>query len=889
MFKKHNVVLGLNKDTILLLTLTTLALLSSAFHINVVYGLSFSFTSIFLFLIMRLFGLPYAIIAALLTFLFIPFETIYISYNVILLGEMIFVGTYFYFRQKAKMIFLDSIFWLTIGLTTLFILNKTTLAGNVLYFQLCKDILNGLFNVLIADMMLAYFPFYKICDSNKINKNNVSVHQFLTHISIVFILVPLFLSTLTKTWNLHDEIIINTKQKAEIVTEQIREELILLKQREQNLTLEGEQQPLSLNKIIEHYHSDIYTVILTNNHNKIIANSSKRAHESEGYYNWNNMSEVKKVSNAFYEVLPEEKNNVFPLLKWRSGNLVFIDQIESLPINIYFQFPISQYQDQIFDNFFIDLKISIIFSFFTIIFVQVISRIFVRNIEQLTTVTTGLPQKLFKLEKIEWPQSNISEMRLLTQNLKEMARKLKELFNESIEMNRILTIQTKKLRTSEEKLHQLAYYDVLTNLPNRLHFQNYVKDMITVNYKGSDSLAIVFIDLNQFKQVNDTLGHDAGDALLKQTAERLCSIVNDNRMIFRLSGDEFVVVDLVADRQNIELTLAKIQEQFSSPFQIGGHILYISASVGVSIFPDNGSDLDSLVKCADIAMYVCKENGGNTPRYFHESMRDKFQERLLLENSLRSVLASQGLTLHFQPKFQDDKVSSLEALLRWKDSYLGDVPPSTFIPLAEEIGLISKIDEWCLVQACMQLKHWQNQNQIFIPVSVNVSAKSFQNDHIISIIKKALFLTGLEAKYLKLEITESVFIENTNHVAEMITQIKSLGVMISIDDFGKGYSAFIHLLKLPIDEIKIDRQFIKDIDKDQKKALLVQSLIELAHGLQLNIVAEGIESIYEKNMLMELGCDELQGYLFSVPLNATNMESFLTQQNNILEVNSYAY
>lgn len=866
-----------------------LALVFSSFHVNMVYGLSFSFTSIFLFLIMRLFGLPYAIMATLLTFLFIPFETIYITYNAILLGEIIFVGTYFYFSKKAKMIFIDAIFWLTIGLTILFTLNKTSLAGDVLYFQLCKDVLNGLFNVLIADMALAYFPFYKMCNRFKINKNNVSVHQFLTHISIVFILVPLFLSTLTKTWNLHDEIIINTNQKAEIVTEQIREELKLLLQREPNLKHESEQQTLNLTKIIEHYHSENYTVILTNNHNKIITNSSKKAHDSEVYYNWNNMSVVKKVSNTFYEVLPDEQNNVFPLLKWRSGNLVYIDQLKSLPINIYIQFPISQYQDQIFDNFFIDLKISIIFSLFTIFFVQVISRIFVRNIEQLTTVTTGLPQKLFMLEKIEWPQSNISEMRLLTQNLKEMARKLKELFNESIEMNRILTIQTKKLRTSEEKLHQLAYYDVLTNLPNRLHFQNFVKDLISTNQNGSDYLAIVFIDLNQFKQVNDTLGHDAGDALLKQTADRLCNLVNDNRMIFRLSGDEFVVVDLVADRNNIDLTLAKIQEQFSSPFQIGGHVLYISASVGVSIFPENGNDLDSLVKCADIAMYVSKENGGNTPRYFHESMRDKFQERLLLENSLRSVLVSQELTLHFQPKFQDNKVSSLETLLRWKDSYLGNVPPSTFIPLAEEIGLISKIDEWSLIQACKQVKHWQNQYQMYIPISVNISAKNFQNDRIISIIKKALFLTGLEAKYLKLEITESVFIENTNHVAEIIKQIKSLGVMISIDDFGKGYSAFIHLLKLPIDEIKIDRQFIKDIDKDQKKTLLVQSLTDLAHGLQLNVVAEGIESINEKNMLVELGCDELQGYLFSVPLNATNMEAFLTQQNRILEANSYAY
>ncbi|WP_147534613.1 putative bifunctional diguanylate cyclase/phosphodiesterase [Bacillus marasmi] len=869
---KKNVIPFINKDIILFIILVTLTLLISSLNLNIVYGLSFNFTSIFIFLILRLYGLPSALLTTMLTFLFIPLESIYISYNIILIGEMIFVGAYFHYKKKGKMIIIDSFFWLTIGLVTLFALNKTYLAGDALYFQMCKDILNSLFNVLIADMLLAYFPFYKIIKFKKINKNNVSVHQFLIHMSIVFILVPLFLSTFFKTWETHEEIIITTNQKAELISTQIRNELYLLKKTD---SITDELQTTWLNKIIKHYQSDDFSIVLTDNHNKILTHSTNMTPNNEKYYNWNNMSEVKKITPTFYEVLPREQNNDFPLLKWRSGHLVYIDSNDTLPLNIYIQFPIAQYQNLIFQDFLINLKVSILFSLFTIIFVQVISHIFLKNIEQLTTVTTGLPKKLFKLEKIEWPQSIISEIRLLTTNLKAMTQKLNELFHESIEMNRILTIQTKKLKTSEQKLHQLAFYDVLTNLPNRLHFQNYVKDHISGTLKDCERLAIIFIDLNQFKQVNDTLGHDAGDTLLQLTAARLCNLIEEDRMVFRLSGDEFVVVDKVCNRKDIDLTLTKIKTEFSLPFQINGHVLYISASVGVSVFPEDGCDLDTLVKCADIAMYVCKENGSHSAQYFHESMKDKFHERLYLENSLRAVIASRGLKLYFQPKFKGKMITSLEALLRWEDANLGNVPPSTFIPLAEEIGLISKIDEWSLLEACKQIKHWQDQYHIFVPVSVNISAKNFQNDHLITIIKKALFLSGLEAKYLKLEITESVFIKNTDYVANIIRQIKSLGVMISIDDFGKGYSAFIHLLKLPIDEIKIDRQFIKDIDQDEKKKLLVMSLIELAHGLQLNIVAEGIETNCEREMLMILGCDELQGYLFSKPLSTSKMETFL--------------
>lgn len=870
----------LSSETILCLILLGLTFVSSAFHITFVYGITFSFTSIFIFLLFRLYGLPLAIFTTLLSFLFIPHTYIFVIYNIILLLEILFVGTYFYVKKRAKMFFVDGFFWLTIGFAALFLINKPVLAGDALYFQIFLDTLNGLFNILIADMLLAYFPFYKLLKS-RLNKNNVSIHQFLSHITIISIMIPFFLIILTKTWTAHEFISNDSKKQAEKAASKITKELLLFNHNKlSRFSLHDSELQNKLEVLVKEHKSAEFNIVITDEKNNIITSCSSVKVKNEEYYNWEKMNDIREISTNFYEVLPKDHNDVLPINKWRSGKLVFIDSIDPLSFKVFVQFPIAQYQDSIFKEFLFHLKISIIFALFTMIFVMVVSRLFMANLKRLTIVTTGLPQKLINQEKVDWPNSNISELRLLTQNLKEMAQKLKELFQESTEMNRILTSQTKKLKESEDKLQQLAYYDVLTSLPNRLHFQNYVRNLIKNKHSGY--IGVIFIDLNQFKQVNDTFGHDAGDVLLQQTASRLSTFHNENREIFRLGGDEFVIVHEIEEREQISDTLKKISNEFSSPFIINGQILYVSVSVGISLYPDDGRNLDTLVKCADIAMYVSKEKGGNAAQFFNDTMRGKYHERLLIENSLRNVVDHGGFKLFYQPKMQCNEVTSLEVLLRWYDPALGNVPPSTFIPIAEEIGLISQIDEWVLIEACKQNKQWQEEHLPKVPISVNISAKNFQHDHLISLIEKALDESGMNPKYLKLEITESVFIKDPKHVADVINKIKSLGVLISIDDFGKGFSSLIHLLQLPIDEIKIDKQFITEIDQNEKKALLVKSMIDIAHGFHLNIVAEGIETKYERDLLIELGCDELQGYLFSPPISPNEMKKFLSKTNTYL-------
>jgi diguanylate cyclase (GGDEF)-like protein len=705
MFRLKTFTPQLNSETFLFFLLFGLSLFSSAFPITFVYGITFSFTSIFLFLMFRLFGLPLAIITAIVSFLFIPHDNMHVAYSLILLGEIFFVGIYFHIKKKAKMFFVDGLFWLTVGLAGLFFLNQSSLEGDSLYFQICKDILNGLFNVLMADMLLAYFPFYKLLKTIRLNKNNVSIHQLLSHITIISIMIPFFLIILTKSWTIQEYFSTNSKQQAENTVIQIQNDILRLHQNE--VYTKGK-----LERIVEAYQSPNFDIILTSNENQLIASSLSGQVED---FHLQDMYKMKRIRDDFYEVLPKGQNNGLPIHKWRAGKLVYVSQMETLPIKIYIQYPISHSQDQIFKEFLTHIQISVLFLLLTIMIVFVIDRLLMKNLKQLILVTTGLPQKLMNLEYTEWPQSPISELGVLTQNLKEMAKKLKELFQESIEMNRILTIQTKKLKESEDKLHQIAYYDGLTSLPNRSHFQKYVRKLIQNHDLGT--VAIIFIDLNQFKQVNDTLGHDAGDALLQLTANRLLVLHDRNREIFRLGGDEFVIVHEVEDREEIQDTLEKIHQAFSSPFKINGQVLFITGSVGISLYPDDGLDLDTLVKCADTAMYVSKEKGGNFPQFFCETMRDKYQERLVMENELRKVVHQGGFHLFYQPKLQQGEITSIEALLRWNHPTLGNVSPSIFIPLAEEINLISKIDEWTLMEACRQNKKWQDDHLMKVPIS----------------------------------------------------------------------------------------------------------------------------------------------------------------------------
>jgi diguanylate cyclase (GGDEF)-like protein len=452
--------------------------------------------------------------------------------------------------------------------------------------------------------------------------------------------------------------------------------------------------------------------------------------------------------------------------------------------------------------------------------------------------------------------SNIREISSLVHNFKQMSDKLTE---------------------SEERLHHLAYYDSLTGLPNRLHFFNYLKELVAAYSDQSQPIAVMFADLNRFKQVNDTLGHAVGDQLLEKVAERFAGSISDTYQVFRLGGDEFVFVFQYENISDVRTHAKHLCESFSEPILLMDLPVYTTISIGISLYPFDGMDFNHIIKNADMAMYAAKEQGESCYVFYNEKINSLLTEKMHLENGLRSAVQMAQFTLYYQPKVctTTGKIVGVEALLRWNHPEYGDVAPDKFIPLAEESGIILDIDKWVLGEACRQMKEWQNRGIPSFTISVNISAKHFYQGHLLDVIRGILGESGLEAHYLKLEITEGVFIRKVETVIETITSLREMGVQISIDDFGTGYSSLTQLQRLPISEVKLDRSFIQGIKEDSRKSSVVKAVIELAHIMSLSVVAEGIETKEECAYLSELQCDELQGYLFSRPLPYDEFEKLI--------------
>jgi diguanylate cyclase (GGDEF)-like protein/PAS domain S-box-containing protein len=435
-------------------------------------------------------------------------------------------------------------------------------------------------------------------------------------------------------------------------------------------------------------------------------------------------------------------------------------------------------------------------------------------------------------------------------------------------------------KTIEEKVYHLAHHDSLTNLPNRLYLTNYLDNRISnIMNKECDleKLAVMFIDLDRFKTINDTLGHDMGDLLLKEVARRLIAIVGNNGLVSRLGGDEFVIICDI--KENIEdlLDMAKkIQEEIIIPYQINQHVLYTSPSIGISIYPDDANKVEDLMKNADMAMYHAKSLGRNNYQLYSTVLSEPELDYRLLEVSMHGAVDNNEFFLVYQPQIDTltNKVTGVEALVRWNHPQRGVVSPVTFIPLAEETGIIIKLGEWVLKTACKQLREWQLLG-LDITMSVNLSSLQFQQRDLVPMVERILKEYNIEGKYLELEITESVAMERPLESVGKMNDLNKLGVNLSIDDFGTGYSSLNYLKLYPISKLKIDRSFVKDIETDRHDAVICTATIVMAHSLGIKVVAEGVETKYQYNYLKNIQCDTIQGFLFSKPLLPNEIMSFV--------------
>jgi diguanylate cyclase (GGDEF)-like protein/PAS domain S-box-containing protein len=421
----------------------------------------------------------------------------------------------------------------------------------------------------------------------------------------------------------------------------------------------------------------------------------------------------------------------------------------------------------------------------------------------------------------------------------------------------------------EARLRHQAYHDTATGLPNRLLLYERIDEAIRHADHNRRLFAVLFLDLDRFKRINDTLGHSVGDRLLKTIAERLVSRLRGSDTIARIGGDEFVVLlcglahaeDSVAIAQNIIQSL-------TSPIFLGRHELYVTVSIGISFYPNDGGDAHTLIKHADQAMYKAKDQGRNNYQLYTPAEEDHTPQLLSMETSLRRAIANEQLHLYYQPQFDSAtrQMIGIEALVRWSHPDWGNIPPSRFIPLAEETGLITSLDQWVLREACAQLKRWLDEGYAPLPVSVNVSMLQFRQPNLGQFISGVLADTGLPARYLEIELTESTIMSNPDVALQTLHELKRMGIRISLDDFGVGYSSLNHLKKLPIDTLKIDQSFVKDIPDDADDKAIVQTIIHLSQNLRLGVIAEGVETEAQLQYLRSLQCKGVQGYLFSRPV-----------------------
>jgi diguanylate cyclase (GGDEF)-like protein/PAS domain S-box-containing protein len=441
-------------------------------------------------------------------------------------------------------------------------------------------------------------------------------------------------------------------------------------------------------------------------------------------------------------------------------------------------------------------------------------------------------------------------------------------------------------KRAEEQIRYLAYHDSLTGLGNRRLFQERLSMALAQARRSEGKVGVLFLDLDHFKRINDTLGHSLGDALLQGVADRLVASVRETDLvarrelsgaISRLGGDEFtILLSEISDAQDLAKVARRVLAALARPFHLGGHDVVIGGSIGITAWPDDGDDAETLLRNADTAMYHAKEQGRNNYQFYAQSMNAVALRRLILEGKLRRALEQDEFELHYQPKasLASGALTGLEALLRWRDPELGLVLPGDFIPIAEETGLIGRLGEWALREATRQVAAWRARGLAPVPVSVNLSPHQFRSGQLVAQVRAALSESGAPADALELEITESTYLHDESRVIAQLEELRGIGVRISLDDFGTGWSSLSYLRRLPVDVLKIDRSFVRDVAERSDDAALVAAIVSMAKALRLRVIAEGVERDAQRVALRGFGCDEMQGFLLSPAVPAREVERF---------------
>lgn len=439
------------------------------------------------------------------------------------------------------------------------------------------------------------------------------------------------------------------------------------------------------------------------------------------------------------------------------------------------------------------------------------------------------------------------------------------------------SILSEKLHEKRKYAERLAYEDALTGLNNRLYFSMYLERFIKQAVRKTETFAVLFLDIDDFKIINDTYGHDKGDGVLRNVAQRLEESIQSEHITARLGGDEFAVILTYVDKETAELEASRILSRMCVPMEADGITITVSCSIGISLFPHDGREVKELYQKADLAMYTAKHDVKNGFRFYREGMRSELLERKVLEQKMHKAIDDKQFLLYYQPQadLATGRIIGFEALLRWVHPEEGFIPPSVFIPAAERSGLILRLGKWVLDETCRQCMEWQSAYGKDIRISVNVSVMQFQDSSFLSVVREALENSGLDPCLLELEITESISMLHEERCIKKLIELKKLGIRLSLDDFGTGYSSLGCLVKYSIDAIKIDRSFTQSLQSNYKNAVVLKSVLSLAHNLNLEVVAEGVETEWQFSFYRSLACDFFQGYYQAPPLSVAEAQKWM--------------
>lgn len=504
------------------------------------------------------------------------------------------------------------------------------------------------------------------------------------------------------------------------------------------------------------------------------------------------------------------------------------------------------------------------------IFLPMISILIYKSI-----VYRNMQRKKILKRKLDMSNKIEKQIQERTHDLEELNIHLKQEISERKSVEHQLNI-------NKEYLIRLAHYDMLTALPNRVFFNEILNKAIEYSKINNKLFAVLFIDIDNFKKINDVYGHAIGDKALIEIGSRFSELLRTGDILARLGGDEYIILlRNITHAKQASTVAEKIIQSCAQSLNIDSHEFFVSASIGISVFPNDGDALEDLQKRADMAMYKAKHVGGGIYQYYTQDMDIAALENSQLESALRKAILNDEFILHFQPtlNLNDGTIKSAEALIRWEHPELGLVSPGKFIPIAEETGLIVPIGEWALNEACRVNKEWQEQGYEPLTIAVNISPKQFRHQDVVQMVSEALQKHKLEAQYLKIEITESAVMENVENAIRKLNSVHDMGVQISIDDFGTGYTSISYLRQYPVSVLKIDQSFIKGLPESQNDIAITSAVIALGHNLGLEVIAEGVETAEQMQFLSDHGCDSIQGYFFSRPVPASKLVSLLTKKN----------